>query len=363
MRAIRHRRCVEGNRVLPAIICALLVGLLVLGLSVPQQAEAKDASYKIVYKLNGGKLTGSYPKTYVHGKAVKLPTPKRTGYVFIGWYTSKKFACANAVDKISKKAMGKRVLYARWKKRILLAHRGYHEQHPQNSLAAYSAAKQKGFTWVEGDVRMTRDGVAILEHDKRVWIYVKNDSGGVKKKYVAIKSMTLKQLQSAKLVNKRPAGKNGANFATFEQWMALCGNKGLQPWIDMKAGSRAEVQKMWQTARKYGLERKCMWTSHNFRLLEYISDFDAKAPLSWHSPTFTKAQLKRVLKIEKRSHDIMVSLKYDIISAKNVATCKKHHLPLALWTLPDESTTGSYDPYLMKFDIDGLAASHYPAVV
>lgn len=48
----------------------------------------------------------------------------------------------------------------------LVAHRGDHEQAPENSLAAFQQALNAGAHWLECDVQLTRDAVPIVFHDE-----------------------------------------------------------------------------------------------------------------------------------------------------------------------------------------------------
>lgn len=52
----------------------------------------------------------------------------------------------------------------------ILAHRGLHDDSPENSLRAFRSALAKGASHLETDVRATRDGVAVLVHDPSVGI-------------------------------------------------------------------------------------------------------------------------------------------------------------------------------------------------
>jgi glycerophosphoryl diester phosphodiesterase len=49
---------------------------------------------------------------------------------------------------------------------IIVAHRGLHARHPENSLAAFAAAWRKGILWCECDVHLSADGVPVVIHDK-----------------------------------------------------------------------------------------------------------------------------------------------------------------------------------------------------
>ncbi|ABB75384.1 glycerophosphoryl diester phosphodiesterase [Nitrosospira multiformis ATCC 25196] len=49
---------------------------------------------------------------------------------------------------------------------LVLAHRGYHVTAPENTLEAFDAAIMAGVNGIETDVRMSRDGVPVLVHDR-----------------------------------------------------------------------------------------------------------------------------------------------------------------------------------------------------
>jgi glycerophosphoryl diester phosphodiesterase len=46
-----------------------------------------------------------------------------------------------------------------------IAHRGARARAPENTLAAFAAAREDGATWIECDIKLTSDGVPILMHD------------------------------------------------------------------------------------------------------------------------------------------------------------------------------------------------------
>ena len=72
----------------------------------------KNASYKITYKLNGGKNHASNPKTYTIESQIKLKNPTRSGYHFVGWYKDSKYK--TKISTIKKGSKGSLTLYARW---------------------------------------------------------------------------------------------------------------------------------------------------------------------------------------------------------------------------------------------------------
>ncbi len=51
---------------------------------------------------------------------------------------------------------------------IRFAHRGASALAPENTLAAFQAAVERGCSWIETDLRLTADGVPVLLHDASV---------------------------------------------------------------------------------------------------------------------------------------------------------------------------------------------------
>jgi glycerophosphoryl diester phosphodiesterase len=49
---------------------------------------------------------------------------------------------------------------------LVLAHRGYHADEPENTLAAFAAAVTLGVDGIETDVRLSRDGLPVILHDR-----------------------------------------------------------------------------------------------------------------------------------------------------------------------------------------------------
>ncbi len=49
---------------------------------------------------------------------------------------------------------------------LIIAHRGFHTAVPENTLAAFEAAVTLGANGIETDVRISRDGLPVLIHDR-----------------------------------------------------------------------------------------------------------------------------------------------------------------------------------------------------
>ena len=78
-------------------------------------ARAKEQSFSLKYKLNGGKLIGKKTKKYRFGKITKLPSARKKGYAFLGWaYQARE--TLYQLNNLSGDVTGNKTLVAKWKK-------------------------------------------------------------------------------------------------------------------------------------------------------------------------------------------------------------------------------------------------------
>ncbi|SOE79493.1 Listeria/Bacterioides repeat-containing protein [Fibrobacter sp. UWT3] len=72
--------------------------------------------FAIAFVLDGGVLENA-PVSYEYGEGLTLPTPKRDGHEFKGWFENRFFS-GNAVTEISAKDHADKVFYAKWQEII-----------------------------------------------------------------------------------------------------------------------------------------------------------------------------------------------------------------------------------------------------
>lgn len=79
---------------------------------------------------------------------------------------------------------------------IALAHRGGAEEAPENTMAAFENAVRLGFRYIETDVRVTRDGVALAFHDETL--------ERVSDRRGAVSDLTWSELRGARIHGREP---------------------------------------------------------------------------------------------------------------------------------------------------------------
>ena len=77
----------------------------------------QQVTFSIGYNPNGGVMPQGCKTEYdVDDKTFKLPEPERSGYVFLGWYTTKTFKAGTEMTKVVKGSAQDLKLYAKWVK-------------------------------------------------------------------------------------------------------------------------------------------------------------------------------------------------------------------------------------------------------
>lgn len=141
----------------------------------------------------------------------------------------------------------------------IIAHRGYHVTAAQNTIAAFKAASDAGFNWIEIDIRKTADGIYVMSHDNAVTLYNNGNEVSVtigNANYSTIKNYTWDSAGQYKLCTLQ------AVFNAMKLY-------DMRMILDLKSGSNAEIMELavlcgavdrvmltWKSADSYDLYKK-----------------------------------------------------------------------------------------------------------
>jgi len=183
----------------------------------------------------------------------------------------------------------------------VVAHRGAHEDRPENTLAAYRRAIDLGADFVEIDLRTTKDGHIVSVHNSTVDAYTDDAKGKVA-------DFTLAELKALDIGSRVDPKWRDERIPTFEEILALCKGK-IGIYLDLKEG---DVAAMFQMVKDYDMLRDVIWYGNaevqryvkehggipmpdpgpEENLAQLIADFQPRIVASvWrhYSPTFVKA--------------------------------------------------------------------------
>jgi len=114
---------------------------------------------------------------------------------------------------------------------LVMPHRGWWRQAPENSLLAVELALEAGMAIVEIDVRRTADGAFVVLHDKTL---DRTTTGSGR-----VDEVTLAEVRSLRLLNGYGVA-TGERVPTLSEVMALCRGRAVV-YIDKSEGMITEV--------------------------------------------------------------------------------------------------------------------------
>jgi glycerophosphoryl diester phosphodiesterase len=130
----------------------------------------------------------------------------------------------------------------------VVAHRGAHEDRPENTLAAYQRAIDLGADYVEIDTRTSKDGHIVSIHNSTVDAYTQDAKGKVA-------DFTLAELKALDIGSRVDAKWKDERVPTFEEVLKLCKGK-IGIYLDLK---EADVAKLFQMVKDYDMVKDVIW--------------------------------------------------------------------------------------------------------
>lgn len=224
---------------------------------------------------------------------------------------------------------------------MVIAHRGAHKSHPENTLSAFNEAIAIGADYIELDLRTSKDGKLVIMHDETV-DRTSNGQGRVDD----LSWSQLKRLYiGANEEHKRE------HIPTLNEVLKQCKGK-INIYLDFKD---ADVRYTWKMINKYGMARQVIVycnTEEQFREWYKIAP---EIPLMISLPDTVKSasQLAGIL----RSNPISIlDGGYDVYNTNIIEMANT--LNVAVW--PDIQGADEFQKweYAIRLGFRGLQTDH-----
>ncbi|GGE47433.1 glycerophosphoryl diester phosphodiesterase [Pullulanibacillus camelliae] len=200
-----------------------------------------------------------------------------------------------------------------------LAHRGYPVKYPENTLASYRAAYELGFSHLEIDVHLSKDGIPVLMHDTKI-NRTTNGQG-------YIKDFTLKELKCLDAGEEEtiPTLKEALEFAKGRMFVS----------IELK-----------QQGDLYpGLEEKALQVIQEMDMLDqvYVNSFDHYAVMRMRQLSddidlgiIQHGASPAVLPFMKKIRAHYLSLRVEYLTGGYVEACHEAGARIVVWPVDTE---------------------------
>lgn len=223
-----------------------------------------------------------------------------------------------------------------------IAHRGYSNIAPENTIPAYKMAGKYGFYGAETDVYETKDGYYILMHDETV-DRTTTGSG-------LISELTLAQIKELIVdfganVSKYPE----LRVPTLEEFFIVCKEYGIVPVIEIKNINNPSV--FIDLIKKYGLEDKCIIISFNRKLLENIRSINKKINIQ----AILDITIDNINYCKKNNFDI--DTPYRVVTKELVNYAHSNGVKVNTWTIDDIEIKSRLIQYGVDFITTNLFTS------
>ncbi|MCI3926887.1 glycerophosphodiester phosphodiesterase [Paenibacillus sp. TRM 82003] len=205
-----------------------------------------------------------------------------------------------------------------------LAHRGYPLRHPENTIRGFQAALGLGFSHLELDVQLTRDGVPVVIHDPTV--DRTTDGKG------PVASYTLQELREL------DAG-SGEKIPTLEEALRFAKDRMIVD-IELKQTGDAHPgmeEAVLDVVRREDVREQVFLTSFDHYAIERARTLDAEIELGLVIYGATPAVFPYMAEHRLR----YLSVKHVFVTQAFVEEAGKNGVQLIVWTPDDESTLRS----------------------
>ena len=230
----------------------------------------------------------------------------------------------------------------------LVSHRGYSAEAPENTLPAFRLSKKKGYNYVETDIQFTKDGVAVCLHDKFINRTARYKDGSKINKIISISDITYMQALKYDFGLWKSEEYKNTQIPTFEQFIKLCRDLDLCPYIELKANAYytdAQMKYIADIVSAYDMDNKVTFICFSYYYLKKIGSlcstsrlgllYNKKIPLSYGS----------LLELKTEKNEVFIDSRLDC--ANEIAdTCRNYNIPLEVWVLDTEKSFDELDPYI-----------------
>ncbi|RKQ34396.1 glycerophosphodiester phosphodiesterase [Oceanobacillus halophilus] len=196
-----------------------------------------------------------------------------------------------------------------------VAHRGYPVEYPENTLSSFQAAIEMGFTHMELDVHLSKDGVPVVMHDAK--IDRMTDGQG------QIRHYTFQELRKFLIKGKE-------KIPSLAEVLRLAKDKIIVS-IELKNPNLYK-----------GVEEKVIQVVQSLNMMDqvYFISFDYKSLVKIRKLS-TEAELGPLVNKIKRTHFRLmenlnakyVAVRYDGIKEKYIQKCEEKGIQLVAWTV------------------------------
>lgn len=240
-----------------------------------------------------------------------------------------------------------------------VAHRGLSSEAPENTLPAYKAAKEDGFKYAETDVCFTSDNVPVLLHDITINRTARNADGSYISNTIPISSITYQQALTYDFGIWKGNQFAGTKIPTFEQFMKLCRDIALHPYIELKDTATFTLERirgLVDTVIKMDMLDSVTWISFSKSWLEFVKTVNPYARLGFLDGWPSQTSISNALGLRNGHNEVFLDFDLSRLDTAVINNCIASQLPIEVYTVDNSSTILNANAYISGFTSNSLDA-------
>ncbi|PYY25201.1 glycerophosphodiester phosphodiesterase [Paenibacillus illinoisensis] len=209
-----------------------------------------------------------------------------------------------------------------------VAHRGYPKKYPENTLSSFLKAVELGFTHLELDVHLSKDGIPVVIHDHTV-DRMTNVTGRVA-------DYSASELQSFHI-------KQDEHIPTLEEVLrALKGKIGLNIELKQMGAYYPHLEeKVLEVIKEFNMLDQVVITSFDFDALERIRQLSSEVRIG----LITFGCSKAILDWSVEMGATFLSMHYAFVTEHYIHRCQELGIQLMAWTINETSIMKKFQDY------------------
>jgi glycerophosphoryl diester phosphodiesterase len=229
---------------------------------------------------------------------------------------------------------------------LIIGHRGASTVAPENTLSAFARALREGADGIELDVRLSRDGTAVVIHDATL------PRARLRKRFVARMTLAqLKQTDAGSWFNRRNPDLarleyTGQTIPALDEVFQLLLNQPGKPrvvYVEMKCGrSRKHNEKLVNATvaavQQHELQKQAILISFNLRAVARVKQLDVSlrtgALFGQRSVVKSPARIVQAA-VECSADEILIN--HSLVSQKLIAAARARDFSTVVWTVDDKA--------------------------
>lgn len=227
-----------------------------------------------------------------------------------------------------------------------IAHRGYSDLAPENTLPAFALAKKLGFKYAEADVAFTKDSVPVMIHDDTI-DRTSNGSG-------TVGNLNYQDLLKYDFGSWKNSKYTGTKIPTFTEFILLCKNIGLHPYIEIKHNasySKDQILQLVNIVRQCGMIGKITWITYKYEYLQYIIEADDTARVGFlfgrtGDYSINDELVTKLINLRTGKNISFLPIKNSLVTTDGISKCIAENIPIEVWTVDTENEILALNPYI-----------------